>query len=273
MRVASSCLLPSIVLTWNCVCVSTSSTSRSCTATAIVASIQHVISISSAPNLHHSSIAATQHSFQVLPYISLLKTSCTGQNKQVRVLNVPIAEFDSEIPARKLLATTEAFAFGVCGGLLSGLPGASDNALLPCPTNYGCRRNSQNYWQCFPGATAVQPYIAPVLPPPPPPPSPLPESPSPPFPSSPAATPLSSHVANNTITGELVPQLIIWLEHYALPGVLSKSQPISCCKKTMNNCLGPFIYNAHGPAFLLCYHVKSQHGPIPHGQHCFMIQS
>lgn len=132
----------------------------------------------------------------------LCTTAAMRTRKQVRVFLVLTADFDTDTSARKLLATTEAYAFGVCGGLLSGLPAASDNPLLPCPTAYGCRRNSQNYWQCFPGATVVQPYVAPVASPPPPP-SPPPASPPPPPPSPPPATP----VANHTTTGELAPYL------------------------------------------------------------------
>ena len=200
-------------------------TSGSFTAIAAVVSFEHIISISSAP-----AVVPQQHyntAFTCCLADFRLKTPCKCKTKQVRVFFVPIAESDTDPSARKLLASTEAFGFGVCGGLLSGLPGASDNALLPCPTNYGCRRNSPNYWQCFPGATVVQPFVAPSSPPPPPPPSPPPMSPSPPSPSPPPATPLPSPVANHTTTGELAPRLMFCLEHHGQPGVLGTNQPVS----------------------------------------------
>lgn len=131
-------------------------------------------------------------------------------DSQVRFFFASPAGSDTDSSARQLLATQQAFAFGCCGGMMSGLPDASDNAQLPCPTNYGCRRNSQNYWQCFPGAAVVQPYTAPVPSPPPPPPPP--------------PTPLPSSTTNRQNTGKLTSQLWLAASFYGQPHLIVESQ-------------------------------------------------
>ena len=79
-----------------------------------------------------------------------LTTSCHRSHSPFRSL-CATAESTTERSARMLLTNAVAYEFGCCGGMLSGLPDASDNPMLACPQNYGCRRNSMRYWQCFPG--------------------------------------------------------------------------------------------------------------------------
>ena len=116
-----------------------------------------------------SLLGPLQHGLRFCLTWSSLQPLDLLEYSQISVLIASTAGSDTDSSARRLLATQQAYAFGCCGGMMSGLPDASDNAHLACPTGYGCRRNSKNYWQCFPGAAVVQPYTAPV----PSPPSPL----------------------------------------------------------------------------------------------------
>ncbi len=100
----------------------------------------------------------------------------------------------SQGSARQLLDSCSA-EWGICGGLKSSA-GSSDNALLCCPSGFGCVRNSANYWQCLPGSAAVAVYVIPSSPPPSlppsPPPAPPPPSPSTPPPPSPPNVPTAA---------------------------------------------------------------------------------
>ena len=164
----------------------------------------HGVSLSLLGPLHHGSrFCLTWSSLQPLDLL---------EKSQVSILIASTAGSDTDSSARRLLATQQAYAFGCCGGMMSGLPDASDNAHLACPAGYGCRRNSKNYWQCFPGAAVVQPYTAPVPSPPSPPPSP-----------PPPPTPLPSSTTNQRNTGKLTSYF--WLAAcFRQPGVLRTKQ-------------------------------------------------
>ena len=80
--------------------------------------------------------------------------------------------------ARKLLDTCGTAQWGQCGGKSCSTGDCKDDALVCCPSGYGCERQSEWYWQCKPGVSPVAVSSPPTVP-----------TPAPTSSPSPAATP------------------------------------------------------------------------------------